>query len=146
MPLSAGQIMEYGEKQALATIFRQATSPVVAGNLWLALLTAAPAAGTDLTMAAETEYQVPAANGYNRQLYVPGAPSSASPSVISNSGVITWGPFTSGISGTVSWAMCCDAVAVTTADNIAAYLLASTRTPQNGDSLQAAIAAFTCQV
>jgi hypothetical protein len=143
MALVAGQIMEYGEKQALATIFRQATSPVVAGNLWLALLTAAPAAGTDLTMAAETEY---GATSYARQLYVPGAPSSASPSVISNSGVITWGPFGSGTGAAITWAMCCDLVSGSTADNIAAYLLTSPRTPLLGDSLQAAIAAFTCQV
>lgn len=135
--------MEYGEKQALATIFRQATSPVVAGNVWLALLTAAPPAGTDLTMAAETEYGP--FTGYARQVYGPGAPSSASPSVLSNGSVITWGPFTSP-TGTVTWAMCCDAVSGTTANNIAAYLLASSRTPQNGDSLQAAIASFTCQV
>jgi len=143
MALVAGQIMEYGEKQALATIFRQATSPVVAGNVWLALLTAAPAAGTDLTMAAETEY---GPTGYARQVYGPGAPSSASPSVLSNTAVITWGPFTAGTGGVVTWAMCCDLVSGSTADNIAAYLLASSRTPQNGDSLQAAIAAFTCQV
>lgn len=142
MTLSAGQIMEYGEKQALAAIFRQAQSPAT-GSVYLALLTAAPAAGTDLTMAAETEY---GATGYARQVYGPGTPTSASPSVISNSGSITWGPFTAGTGSAVTWAMCCDASSGTTANNIAAYLLTSSRTPANGDSLQAAASSFTCSV
>jgi hypothetical protein len=143
MTLSAGQIMEYGEKQALAAIFRQAQSPA-AGNTWLALLTAAPASGADLTMAAETEYAP--TGGYARQVYGPGAPSSASPSVISNGGSITWGPFTGTVTGTVSWAMCCDAATGTAANLIAAYLLASSRTPAAGDSLQSAVSGFTAQL
>lgn len=140
MTLSAGQIMEYGEKQALAAIFRQAQSPAT-GSVYLALLTAAPAAGTDLTMAAETEY---GATGYARQVYGPGTPTSASPSVISNSGSITWGPFTAGTGSAVTWGMCCDASTGPTANLIAAYLMTSSRTPANGDSLQAATNAFSC--
>jgi hypothetical protein len=143
MSLSAGQLMEYAEKQALAAVFRQAQSPAT-GSVYQALLTAAPGSGADLTMAAETEYAP--TSGYARQVYGPGAPSSASPSVISNSGAITWGPFTGTVTGTVTWTMCCDASSGTTANNIAAYLLTSSRTPAAGDSLSAAISAFTCQL
>jgi len=142
MPLSSGQIMTYGEQQALAAIFRKTHSPA-AGSVYLALLTAAPAAGTDATMAAETEY---GATGYARQVYGPGTPSAASPSVISNAATITWGPFTGGTGAAVTWAMCCDASSGTAANNIAAYLLSSSRTPAVGDSLQSAVAGFTCQV
>lgn len=143
MTLSAGAIMQYAEKQALAAIFRQAQSPAT-GNTWLALLTAAPASAADLTMAAETEYAP--TGGYARQVYGPGAPSSASPSVISNGGAITWGPFTGTVTGTVPWAACCDAATGTSANLIAAYLLTSSRTPAAGDSLQSAAAGFTAQI
>lgn len=143
MPLAAGAIMQYAEKQALAAIFRQAQSPAT-GNVYHALLTAAPASAADLTMAAETEYAP--TGGYARQVYGPGAPSSASPAVIGNAGTITWGPFTGTVTGTVSWAMCCDAATGTAADLIAAYLLASSRTPAAGDSLQSAVSGFTAQL
>ena len=142
MPLSAGQIMIYAEQQALAAIFRQQQSPA-AGNTYLACLTAAPPSSGDVTMAAETEY---AATGYARQVFGPGAPTVASPSVISNSGALAFGPMTAGVGATVNWGMVVDAATGTSANNIASYLLASARTPQVGDSLQAAIGAFTCQV
>lgn len=142
MPLSAGQLMTYAEQQALAAVFRKTQSPA-AGSVYLALLTAAPAAGTDATMAAETEY---GATGNARQVLGPGTPSAASPSVIANAATITWGPFTGGTGAAVTWAMCCDAATGTAANNIAAYLLSSSRTPAVGDSLQAAASGFTCQL
>lgn len=136
MPTS--KLSQYANQQALAAVFRQAQSPAV-GSVYLALLTAAPT-DTNLTMAAVTEY---AATGYARQVFGPGAPSAAEPSVISNAGVITFGPFTAGTGGVVTHAAICDASSGTTANIIATVALTASRTPANGDSLQAAAAAFT---
>jgi len=149
MALSAGQFMEYAEKKALLAVTGQALSTVT--TLYMALLTAAPAAGTDATMAAESEYSVtPPAWGYARQSLTVAsafnAPTSASPSVISNSGSITWGPLTTGATGTMTWGMLVDAQTGTSANLWVAYLLTTARTPLVGDSVQAAASAFTCQV
>jgi hypothetical protein len=140
--MSSGALMEYGEKQALAAVTRQAQSPA-AGSTWLALITAAPTQ-TDLTMAAETEFST--SDGYARQVFGPGSPSSAAPSVIGNNGTLTFGPITTGAPGTATWAILCDAVSGTTANNICAFLLANARTPLVGDSLTAAANAFTIQI
>jgi hypothetical protein len=91
------------------------------------------------------------ASGYARQAYGPVNATAASPSVIYNTGQLTWGPFTSA-PGTAQWGICCNAVSGTAANTIAAYLLASSRTPAIGDSLQAAAGTgsagvgFLCQV
>jgi hypothetical protein len=116
----------------------------------MALLTAAPAAGTDATMAAETEY---GATGYTRQSLTTAsawnAATSASPSVISNTATITWGPTSSSPGTTITWGILTDntgAGSGTTAVLEIAYLLTTPRTPIAGDSVQAAAGAFTAQV
>lgn len=133
--LSAGQYMEKGEVNAQKAGTGQ-TATTYTG--YLALLTAAPTA-TDATMAAETEY---GASGYTRQTYGATAPTAASPSVVDNTSAVTWGPFTGGTGASVTWAMLCDASSGTTANNYAALLLGTARTPLTGDSMQAAAAAF----
>jgi hypothetical protein len=87
-----------------------------------------------------TEY---AATGYARQTFAVGAATAAEPSVISNSGTITFGPFTAGTGSAVTHAAVCDAVSGTTANIIGTVALTASRTPATGDSLQAAAAAFT---
>jgi hypothetical protein len=136
MPTS--KISQYGNVQALEAIFRKTQSPA-AGSVWLALLTATPT-DTNLTMAALTEY---AATGYARQVFGPGSATAAEPSVISNAGIITFGPFTAGTGGVVTHAAIVDAVSGTTANIIATVALTASRTPAVGDSLQAAVGAFT---
>ena len=146
MALSAGQLMEYGEKRALQAAFGLTLSPATIAAIYLALLTAAPAAGTDLTMAAETEFNV--ATAYARANITTGGftgPTTASPSVISNTGTLTFGPFSSA-PGTCTWAMAVDAASGSTANCLCSYLLATARTPLTGDSLSAAAASFTCTV
>lgn len=136
MPTS--KLSQYGNVQALEAVFRKTQSPAT-GSVWLALLTAAPT-DTNLTMAAVTEY---GATGYARQVFGPSSATAAEPSVISNAGVITFGPFTAGTGAAVTHAAICDAVSGTTANIIGTVALTSSRTPATGDSLQAAIAAFT---
>lgn len=136
MPTS--KISQYGNVQALEAIFRKTQSPAT-GSVWLALLTATPT-DTNLTMAAVTEY---AATGYARQVFGPTSATAAEPSVISNTGIITFGPFTAGTGATVTHAVICDAVSGTTANIIASVALTASRTPATGDSLQAAASAFT---
>jgi hypothetical protein len=146
--ISAGQMMTTSEQEALNQIFRKVQGPVTS-SFYLALLTNAASGSVDntwTTMAQVTEFS--AAGGYARQVFGPGAPTAASPSVISNAGTLTFGPLTTP-SGTVIWGMGTDATGAgsgTTAKLMAAFLLSSSRTPANGDSLQAAAAAFTCQV
>lgn len=137
--MSSGALMEYGEKKALSAVTGSAETAV---TTYLALITAAPTA-TDATMAAETEFNTSTA--YARAAFGPGSPSAASPSVISNSGTLAYGPFTSP-PGTCTWGILCDAPAVSTANCIAAFLLTNSRTPLTGDSLSAAASQFTIQV
>jgi hypothetical protein len=144
--LSAGQLMEYGEKRALQAAFGLTLSPATITAIYLALLSAAPAAGTDLTMASETEFAT--ATAYARQSITTGGftgPTSASPSVLSNTGSITFGPFSSA-PGTCTWAMAVDSASGTSSNNLCSFLLATARTPLTGDSLTAAGASFSCTV
>ena len=146
MALSAGQLMEFGEKRALQAAFGLTLSPATITAIYLALLSAAPAAGTDLTMASETEFNTSTA--YARQSVTTGGftgPTSASPSVLSNTGTITFGPFTSA-PGTCTWAMAVDSASGTTSNNLCSFLLATARTPLTGDSLTASGASFSCTV
>jgi hypothetical protein len=136
MPTS--KISQYGNAQALEAIFRKTQSPAT-GSVYLALLTAAPT-DTNLTMAAVTEY---GATGYARQVFGPTTATAAEPSVISNTGVITFGPMTAGTGAAVTHAAICDASSGTTANIIATVALTASRTPATGDSLAAAASAFT---
>jgi hypothetical protein len=137
--MSAGALMEYGEKKALSAVTGSAETAV---TTYVAMITAAPTA-TDATMAAESEFST--GTGYARAAYSPGSPSSASPSVIGNGSTMTYGPFGSA-PGTCSWAILTDASSGTSSNCICAYLLANARTPLTGDSLSCAASSFTIQV
>jgi hypothetical protein len=142
--ISAGQITTYGEQMALNAIFLKTQSPAV-GSVYLHLLTNATSGSVDNTWTTVSQGTVYGATGYTPQTMAVGTASVASPSVISNSGTITFGPFSAGTGATVNWGVQANATATT--GNIAvAYLLTASRTPANGDSLQAAAAAFTAQV
>jgi hypothetical protein len=132
------KLSQYANQQALEAVFRKTQSPAT-GSVYLALLTAAPT-DTNLTMAAVTEY---APTGYARQVFGPTTATAAEPSVISNTGVLTFGPFTAGTGSAVTHAAICDAVSGTAANIIATVALTASRTPAIGDSLQAAASAFT---
>jgi hypothetical protein len=132
------KLSQYANQQALEAVMRRTQSPAT-GNVYLALLTAAPT-DTNLTMAAVTEYT---ATGYARQIIAFSAATAAEPSVIANSAVITFGPFTAGTGSAVTHAAVCDAVSGTTANIIGTVALTASRTPATGDSLQAAISSFT---
>jgi hypothetical protein len=154
MPLlSAGQLMQYAEQQALNAVFLRAQSPAVAAT-YMALSTSAASgvlSSTEVAMSGTSINEYATASGYARQSYGPVSATGASPSLIYNTGQLTWGPFTSA-PGTAQWGIACDAVSGGTAHPIAAFLLASTRTPAIGDSLQAAAGTgsagvgFLCQV
>lgn len=146
--ISAGQLFTTAEQEALAQVFRKAQGPAIS-NAYLALSKDAASGVVDntwTTMASPSEY---GATGYSRQIFGPTTPTVASPSVIGNTGTLTYGPFTAAVSGTVFWGLLTDntgAGSGTTAKLMCAFLLTSSRTPALGDSLQAAASAFTCQV
>jgi hypothetical protein len=137
--VTTNDLSQYARVQALEAVMRKTQSPA-AGSVYVALLTAAPS-DTTLTMAGVTEY---GATGYARQVYGPGSASAAVPSVISNAGTITFGPFTAGTGAVVTHAAICDASSGTTANIIDTFALTASRTPAVGDSLQAAVGALTC--
>ena len=134
-------------------VFLKAQSPVVAAT-YMAISTSAVSGvlqSTETTMAGTTINEYLTSTGYARQAYGPVAATAASPSLIYNTSQITWGPFTSA-PGTANWGIACTLVSGTAANTIAAFLLASSRTPAIGDSLQAAAGTgsagvgFLCQV
>jgi hypothetical protein len=140
MPLlSAGQLMQTAQQQALNGVFLKAQTPAVAAT-YMALSSSGTSGvlnSTEVLMSGATINELPTASAYARQSYGPVSATGASPSVIYNTSQLTWGPFTS---------------APGTANPIAAFLLASPRTPAIGDSLQAAAGTgsagvgFLCQV
>jgi hypothetical protein len=154
MPLlSAGQLMQTAQKQALDGVFLKAQTPAVAAT-YMALSTSATTGvlnSTETLMSGTSINEYATASGYARQSYGPVAATAASPSVIYNTSQLTWGPFTSA-PGTANWGIACDLASGGTAKPIAAFLLASSRTPAIGDSLQAAAGTgsagvgFLCQV
>ena len=151
--LSSGQLFQYAEQQALNAVFLKTQSPAAAAT-YMALSTSATTGvlnSTATTMADASINEYATASGYARQAYGPVTATAASPSVIYNTAQITWGPFTAA-PGTCNWGICCTLASGTSANTIAAYLLASSRTPAIGDSLQAAAGTgsagvgFLCQV
>jgi hypothetical protein len=154
MPLlSAGQLMQYAQQQALNAVFLKTQSPAVAAT-YMAISTAAVTGvlnSTETAMSGTSINEYATASGYARQSYGPVAATAASPSLIYNTGILTWGPFTSA-PGTANWGIATDAASGGAAHPIAAFLLASPRTPSIGDSLQAAAGTgsagvgFLCQV
>jgi len=136
--LSTGQLFQYAEQQALNAVFLKTQSPATAAT-YMALSTTAVGSlqSTETTMAGATINEYATASGYARQNYGPVSATAASPSLIYNTSQLTWGPFTSA-PGTCTWGICCTLASGTSANTIAAYLLASARTPAIGDSLQAA--------
>lgn len=136
--ISQGQLFQYAEQQALNAVLLKAQSPAVAPT-YLALSTTAVGAlqSTEVTMAGATIGEYNTSTAYARQAYAPTSPTAASPSQAWNTSQITWGPFTSA-PGTCFWGICCDLASGTGAHCIASFLLASSRTPGIGDSLQAA--------
>jgi hypothetical protein len=145
--------MQYAEQQALNAVFLKTQSPAVAAT-YLALSTSATSGvlnSTEVLMSGTSINEYATASGYARQAYGPVAATGASPSLIYNTSQITWGPFTSA-PGTANWGIGTDAASGGAAHPIAAFLLASSRTPAIGDSLQAAAGTgsagvgFLCQV
>ena len=154
MPLlSAGQLMQTAQQQALNGVFLKAQTPAVAAT-YMALSSSGTSGvlnSTEVLMSGATINELPTASAYARQSYGPVSATGASPSVIYNTSQLTWGPFTSA-PGTANWGIACDLASGGTAKPIAAFLLASPRTPAIGDSLQAAAGTgsagvgFLCQV
>lgn len=154
MPLlSAGQLFQYAEQQALNAVFLKAQSPAIAAT-YMAISTSAVSGvlnSTAITMADASINEYLTSTGYARQSYGPVTATAASPSLIYNTAQLTWGPFTSA-PGTANWGIACTLASGTAANTIAAFLLASSRTPAIGDSLQAAAGTgsagvgFLCQV
>ncbi len=145
--ISAGQLFQTAEVEALNQIFRLAQGPTTS-SYYLALCGNATSGSLDdtfLTMASVTEF---GATGYSRQVMGPTAPTAASPSVIKNTATVTWGPLTGSITGTpINWVLGTDATGAgsgTTAKLMCAFLVTTPRTPLSGDSVAAAANALTC--
>lgn len=132
-----GQPSTAGANIGLDAITGRATQ--TARTMYLALLTAAPTDTT--TMATMTELTTPGTNGYSRQTYGPAAPSG-DPSVTSNGGAITFGPFTADL-GNVTHVALVSASTGTAGDLVWYWTADTARDPINGDSITIAAGALT---
>jgi hypothetical protein len=99
-----------------------------------------PAVNASMTTVTASEY---AATGYARQAVTWTAPTTADPAVTQNSAILTFGPFTASVSGTIQTAFLCSASTGTTGDYLAQWTLTTSRTPVTGDSLSVAAGALT---
>jgi len=131
----AGQFSDTGAKRALDAVTGRATQ--TARTTYLALLTAAPSDATTDGTISITEY---GATGYSRQTVAWTAPALNGSSIpeSSNSGVITYGPFSAGTGATVTHAALVSAASGTTGDMLAWWNLDTSRTPAVNDSISIA--------
>ncbi len=111
-----------------------------ARTMYLALYTTAPNDAS--TMAAIAPGVEVVMTGYARQIAAFTAPTSATPPETHNSGVITFGPLTGSMLTVTSFAIVSTSSGAS-GDLVAFGNLTASRLPVAGDSLQAAIAAFS---
>lgn len=128
------EFSQVGANNALDGAFGRVTQ--TARTVYLALLSAAPSDTT--TLATMTEYS---AAGYARQAITWSAPSG-DPSALSNSGVITVGPFTADPPSTGHFAVV-SASSGTTGDFIGWGAWTTARDPASGDSATVANGALS---
>lgn len=127
----AGQFSDAGSSRALDAVTGRAT--VSSATTYLALLTSAP---TDTSsLAAMAEYT---ATGYSRQTVTWASPTLNGSNVpeTSNTGTLTFGPFTAGTGATISHCALVSAASGTTGSILAFWDLDSSRTPATNDSLE----------
>lgn len=141
--MAVNTLSQYARAQANEAIHRRTQSPA-AGSLYLLLGTSATIptdAGSTIAASGVTEYT---ATGYARQVIAFGAATVATPSVMANSGTITFGPFTAGTGAIVRYALVVDSASGS--GNVVDVIQVPDRTPATGDSLQAAPGAITSAV
>ena len=137
----AGEFSDAGGGKALDAVTGRAT--VSSATTYLALLTAAPNDTT--TPATMTEY---GATGYSRQTVTWSSPALNGSNVpeSSNSGVLTFGPFTAGTGATISHCALVTSASGTSGEIRAWWSLDTSRTPGTNDSLQFADSALKLSV
>lgn len=132
----AGQFSRFGKQRALDAVTGRAAPSTYSGEV--ALLTSAP---TDSSFG--TEY---GATGYSRQAVTFSAPTAADPPVASNTGALTFGPFTAGTGATITHAALLVVSAGTVDANTEMYAwwpFTTSKTPGTGDSATIAASALT---
>lgn len=139
-----GEFSNDGAYKALDAVTGRAT--VTSATKYLALLTAAPSDTT--TPATMTEY---GATGYSRaslntSAWTTPALNGSSIPETSNSGTITFGPFTAGTGATVTHCALVTSASGTTGTIEAIWTLDNSRTPGTNDSLQFAANALKLTV
>jgi hypothetical protein len=137
----AGEFSDAGGLKALDAVTGRAT--VSSATTYLALLTAAP--GDTTTPATMTEY---GATGYSRQTVTWTSPALNGSNVpeSTNSGVLTFGPFTAGTGATISHCALVTSASGTSGEIRAWWSLDTSRTPGTNDSLQFAANALKLSV
>jgi len=139
----AGEFSDTGGKRALDAVTGRAT--VTSRATYLALLTAAPSDATTDGTITVTEY---AATGYSRQTVTWSAPALNGSSIpeSSNTGILTYGPFTAGTGAVVTHAALVSAASGTSGDMLAWWNLDTSRTPAVNDSITVAASALKLSV
>ena len=126
-----GQFSDAGSNRALDAVTGRAT--VSTATTYLALLTSAPSDTS--TLAGLAEY---GAAGYSRQAVTWASPTLNGSNVpeTSNTGTVSFGPFTSSVTGTITHAALVSAASGTTGNVLAWWELDASRTPSTNDSLE----------
>lgn len=126
-----GQFSDAGSNRALDAVTGRAT--VSSATTYLALLTSAP---TDTsTLAGLAEY---GAAGYSRQSVTWASPTLNGSNVpeTANAATVSFGPFTSSVTGTITHAALVSSASGTSGSVLAWWELDASRTPSTNDSLE----------
>lgn len=132
-----GEYTAYGAKQALDYTTKRAVAHTATGSVYWALCTAAAAGGRNPTLAqvAAAEPFTAGTNGYSRPAPVWTDPGTADPTVSSNNGVLTVGPFTADPAN-ITHAYLVNAATGTTGEVIFGGTLTVAKDAASGESIQ----------
>jgi hypothetical protein len=134
----AGELTRAGQRRALDAGVGKAISAFT--TVYVGLATADP--GKNPTLAGVSEITTA---GYARQAVTLSAASDADPSVVSNSGILTFGAFTAD-PPSISHCFLTDAATGTSGSIVYKWTLDTPRDPGNGDSVQFAAGALICNL
>ncbi len=138
--LQGFEFSRFGAQMALDQVFGRVQGPA-ARTMYVCLATSAPTDADTSAAVVAKEITTAGTNGYARQVYNPTAPTAADPTVIQNTSILTFGPFTIDPANCTHFFIF-SALTGNAGDFVGWGAWTTARDAANGDSLQVAAGAL----
>lgn len=141
--LAAGtfEFSRFGAQMALDQVFGRVQGPA-ARTVYVCLATSAPTDADTSAAVVAKEVTTAGSNGYARQVFGPTTPTAADPTLIGNTAILTFGPFSIDPAN-VTHFFIFSALTTSTGDFLGWGAWGTARDAASGDSLQVAASAMT---